>query len=142
MDPRDYKDLPGSYSDIMDHPHYQSKTRSHMSMLQRAAQFAPFAALSGYDDAIAETMRVTEERIVLSEDRIDTLNEQLSDLYERIREHPAADITFFRKDPFKEGGSYETVSGKLKKIDRISRCIIMENDTVIQIEDIIEIERH
>ena len=103
-----------TYKDIIDHPHYQSKTRPHMSMLQRAAQFAPFAALSGYDEAVHETERFTDVRVDLDEDEMALLNDKLQYLYVAKDSHPHVSITYFVKDLSKEGGSYETLTGTIR----------------------------
>ena len=128
------------YEDIMDHPHYQSKKRPHMSLYNRAAQFAPFAALSGYEASIKETERLTQERIELGPDQIDMINEALAAINSRIAEHPEAAITYFRPDMAKAGGSYICAKGAVKKIDGVYGCVLMEDGTAISIKDITEIE--
>ncbi len=129
-----------SYSDIIDHPHYQSKTRPHMTMANRAAQFAPFAALSGFDDNVRETERVTDPRVELDESEISELNDKLQYLYMRKTEHPRASFTYFVWDHFKEGGSYETVTGAVKNIDAVFAYVVMIDDTLIPIRDIRSID--
>ncbi len=128
------------YKDIIDHPHYQSTTRPHMSMLGRAAQFAPFAALSGYDESVRETARLTDHRMELDESEIAVLNDKLQYLYMIKREHPAVTITYFVPDKNKEGGSYETISGTLKNIDAVFCYVVMDDGSLITIKDIYEIE--
>ena len=128
------------YSDIIDHPHYQSKTRPHMSMLQRAAQFAPFAALSGYDEAVHETERFTDVRVDLDEDEMALLNDKLQYLYVAKDSHPHVSITYFVKDLSKEGGSYETITGTVKNIDSVFFAVIMDDGTLIPIKDIYALE--
>ena len=128
------------YEDIMDHPHYQSKKRPHMSLHNRAAQFAPFAALSGYEASIKETERLTQERITLGSDQIDLINEKLQAINAQISGRPRAAITYFVPDAAKAGGSYICAKGPVKKIDGVYGCIIMEDGTVISIKDISDIE--
>ena len=128
------------YSDILDHPHYQSKTRPHMSMQQRAAQFMPFAALSGFDDAVKETFRVTDQRVELDEDELALLNDKLQYLYVTKSSHPQVSITYFVNDIAKEGGSYETITGTVKNIDSVFYAVVMDDGMLIPIKDIFAIE--
>ena len=128
------------YSDIIDHPHYQSKTRPHMSMQQRAAQFMPFAALSGFDDAVKETFRITDQRVELDEDELALLNDKLQYLYVTKSSHPQVSITYFVNDIAKEGGSYETITGTVKNIDSVFYAVVMDNGMLIPIKDIFAIE--
>ena len=128
------------YSDILDHPHYQSKTRPHMSMQQRAAQFMPFAALSGFDEAVEEVFRTTDQRMELDEDELALLNDKLQYLYVTKSSHPQVSITYFVNDIAKEGGSYETITGTVKNIDSVFYAVVMDNDVIIPIKDIFAIE--
>ena len=128
------------YSDIIDHPHYQSKTRPHMSMQQRAAQFMPFAALSGFDDAVKETFRITDQRVELDEDELALLNDKLQYLYVTKSSHPQVSITYFVNDIAKEGGSYETITGTVKNIDSVFYAVVMDDGMLIPIKDIFAIE--
>ena len=128
------------YEDIIDHPHYQSKARPQMPRYKRAAQFAPFAALTGYDAAIEETGRRTQERIIPGSEQIELLNRHLSFLYENLSQHPPATITYFIPDEYKEGGRYERVSGHIKKIDDIEGFVTLDEDITIAIKDMIDIE--
>ena len=111
-----------------------------MSMADRAAQFSPFAALSGHEDAIRETARLTTERAELSESRKEELNEQLV----WLRKHPDArervTVTYFRPDAKKAGGAYVTVTGVVKKIDEYEKTLWMEDGTVIAIEELSAVE--
>ena len=129
-----------TYTDIIDHPHYQSKTRPHMTMLNRAAQFAPFAALSGYDESVRETERLTDRRIELDESEIAELNDKLQYLYMIKADHPQVTITYFVKDATKEGGSYETITGTVKNIDAVFCYVVMDDNTLVTIKDIYAIE--
>ncbi len=128
------------YSDIIDHPHYQSKTRPHMSMQQRAAQFMPFAALSGFDDAVKETFRITNQRVELDEDELALLNDKLQYLYVTKSSHPQVSITYFVNDIAKEGGSYKTITGTVKNIDSVFYAVVMDDGMLIPIKDIFAIE--
>lgn len=111
-----------------------------MSMQARAAQFAPFAALSGFGESVHETERVTDQDVLLDEYKIAEINDKLMFLYTCKAEHPQATITYFVKDRSKEGGSYETVTGTVKNIDAVFCYVIMDDDTMITIKDIRDIE--
>ncbi|MCR5591687.1 MAG: YolD-like family protein [Lachnospiraceae bacterium] len=124
------------YSSIINHPHHQSKTRPHMSMTARAAQFSPFAALTGYGEAVEETGRLTDEKIILDEDSIEELNRKLNMISQGKSD---VAITHFLPDALKMGGSYIISSGSVKKIDAVENKVIMEDGTVIPIEDIFDI---
>ena len=128
-----------NYEDIIRLPHHVSKKHPRLSMEQRAAQFAPFAALTGYEDAVRETARITEDRIELDEEEKIKLNSKLQELEKNIEIKPNATITYFVPDIKKSGGEYITVSGKLKRIDEYRKLIILENRTQIPINEIIEI---
>ena len=132
------------YADIIDLPHHQSATRPHMSVEDRAAQFSPFAALTGYEDAVEETARLTDERIELDEYRKDALNRQLNRLKEQLQTFGVSgmhrvSVTYFVPDERKTGGAYVTVVGVPKKIREYERLIVMADGTEISIGEIIEI---
>lgn len=128
------------YRDMIDLPHHVSATRAHMPMIDRAAQFSPFAALTGYDAAVKETARLTQERMELDENRKSMLNEQLQMVLERQDEPPEIIITYYVPDERKAGGAYVRITGKIKKVDEYERAIVMTDKTVIPIEQIYEIE--
>lgn len=128
------------YDDIINEPHYQSATRPQMSNHDRASQFAPFAALTGYDDAVKETARITDTKIELEEYEIDALNERLNQIQEALDEQPEVSITYFIADKKKLGGSYTTVTGMVKKIDEFEQYVLMQNGLKIPIIDICEID--
>lgn len=128
------------YDDIINLPHHQSTERAHMSLHDRAAQFAPFAALTGYEEAIDETARVTEEKIILDETTIERINEKLYEISQHLSEKWNVTITYFRPDALKNGGAYLTDVGTIKKIDEIEKIIIMDSGMKIKMEQIVGIE--
>ena len=125
------------YSDIMNHPHHRSLTHPHMSMTSRAAQFSPFAALTGYGDAVDETGRLTDEKVIMDDDALYELNGKMQ-MIEAGKN--TVTITYFVPDLIKEGGSYTIISGKVKKIDRIENRIIMQDGTMIPVDDVFDID--
>ena len=130
----------GKYDDIIDLPHHVSTTYHRMSMLERAAQFQPFRALTGYEDAVRETARLTEDRIELTEDEKTLLDGKLQQLADDIASHPLATITWFQPDKKKTGGEYITTTGQLKKIDDFAGILILLGGERIVIEDILDIQ--
>ena len=128
------------YDDIIHLPHHVSKTHPQMSMEDRAAQFSPFAALTGYDAAIAETARLTDQRVELDEYERQALNEKLQFISEHLKDHPKVSITYFLPDAWKDGGEYVTATGKVKKIDDYEQKIVLMDGTRILMEDMIGIE--
>lgn len=127
------------YKDIINLPHHVSKTRKPMSLYNRAAQFAPFAALTGYDDAIKETARLTEERIELSDELKNMLNQKIKLIIENIKLQPEVAITYYVPDNKKSGGVYKTISGNVKRIDEVEKCIIFTNKLKIKVSDLLNI---
>lgn len=128
-----------SYEDIINLPHYQSATRAHISNHDRAAQFSPFAALTGYGDAVSETARLTDSKVELDEYGLDKLNERLSWIQKHISEQSEVSITYFVADKKKFGGSYQTIRGVVKRIDEYEKLLIMLDGKKLPIEDILEI---
>lgn len=128
------------YDDIIDLPHYVSKTHPPMSITNRAVQFAPFAALTGYDEAIQEMGRVTCEKIELDEDHKAILDGRLQLILERVKERPEVKITYFQQDARKSGGAYQVFTGIIKNVNEYNHTLIMESGEVILIEDIYDIE--
>ena len=128
------------YNDIIDLPHHTSPTRPRMPMENRAAQFSPFQALSGYGAAIKETARLTDERIDLDEDSKMLLNEKIRIIAERFSEQPRVAITYFQPDKRKTGGAYISATGQIKRIDEYQRTVILTDRTAIPIDQIYEIE--
>ena len=129
-----------AYDDIIHLPHHVSMTHPHMAAIDRAAQFSPFAALTGYDAAIKETARLTDVRVELDESMKDALSNKLQIIADRIKEHPEIAITYFQPDAKKNGGSYVTAVSAAKKIDKYERAVVMADDIVIPIDDIISID--
>lgn len=129
----------GKYDDIIDLPHHISKKHPQMSLEARAAQFAPFAALTGYDDAVKETARLTNERIDLDEEAKMMLDAKLQVIREQLSEKPLVTITYFVPDAKKDGGKYVTTNGNVKKIDDYKHLIILDNSVEIPIDEIIDI---
>lgn len=129
----------GNYNDIIHLPHHQSRTRPHMTLHDRAAQFSPFAALTGYEDAVKETARLTNRKLELSEEMKSELSAKLTLLQEKIKEYPEVAITYFVADNKKSGGSYVTETGTVKRIDDVTGEVIMNSRKVILIDDIAEI---
>lgn len=134
------KDSLNEYGDIINLPHHVSNTHPRMSMHDRAAQFSPFAALTGHGAAIAETARLTDDKMDLDENYKVSLDEKLRILMSKQKENPVVLITYFRKDDRKCGGSYEVAEGKIRKVDLYERIIEMENRIRISLDDIIDVE--
>lgn len=130
----------GKYDEIMGLPHHVSKTRPQMPMSDRAAQFAPFAALTGYDSAIKETGRLTDERIELDVEALSALDMEYQLLMEAHDEAPEVTITYFQPDERKAGGKYVSAVGAVKKIDDFERRITMQDGAKIPMDDVLSIE--
>ena len=128
------------YNEIMGLPHHVSKTRPQMPMSDRAAQFAPFAALTGYDAAIKETGRLTVERIELDVEALSALDMKYQLLMEALDEAPEVTITYFQPDERKAGGKYVLAVGAVKKIDDFERRITMQDGAKIPMDDVLSIE--
>lgn len=131
---------PHRYDDIIHLLHHKSTVHPPMDILDRAAQFSPFAALTGYDAAIHEAARVTDQKIELDESSKEALNEKILLLLRRVKEQPAVTITWFVADDKKEGGYYTAVKGYVKKIEETEGVILLSDETRIPLDDIIEID--
>ena len=118
------------YGDIIDLPHHQSPTRPHMSLHDRAAQFAPFAALTGYEEMVDEEARLTEREISLGDADLDILDQQFRRLSELLSagSRPPVTVTFFVPDPHKAGGRYDTVSGLARRLDPVEKRLLLLTD--------------
>ena len=128
------------YDDIIGLPHHRSKTHPHMSVADRAAQFAPFAALTGYGDAVEETERYTEEKLEPDADRLAELDERLCELLQHLDERPKVRVTYFVKDEKKTGGRYVTQSFVIRKVDTYAKILVTEEKN-IPLQDIFWLER-
>ncbi len=128
------------YDDIINLPHHVSSTRSRMPIIDRAAQFSPFAALTGYDAAIRETGRLTDRRIELSEDSRAALDRKQQLLVECLADHPEVSVTYFIPDERKSGGAYVTVTDIVKKVDDYQRLLLLTDGTKIPLDDILDLE--
>ena len=127
-----------NYSDIINLSRPVSK-RPRMSLEQRSAQFAPFAALTGYEGQVKETARLTDKRIELNEELKEILDLKIQLIREKIKEQPDVTITYFIPDDKKQGGKYKTVTNSVKKIDTYKNEIILIDGTTIAIDEIIDI---
>lgn len=132
--------MKGPYDDIINLPHHVSETRPRMSLYDRAAQFSPFAALTGYEAVIRETARLTESRPEPSEGEAERINAGLSALSLHIGEQPWAEITYFLPDGKKSGGALVRVSGRVKRVDEYERAVVLTDGTDIPIDDITDID--
>lgn len=130
----------GAYDDIIDLPHHVSKKHPQMSMQDRAAQFSPFAALTGHNEAIKETQRLTQQRIELDEYEKGRINAKLQMIQNKIEQHPQITVTYFEPDYKKDGGEYRTVTDSVKKIDENQHKMILENEEEIKLENILSIK--
>ena len=128
------------YDDILHLPHHVSSRRASMSMIDRAAQFATFAALTGYDGVIAETGRLTDRCIELDGESVCRLDRQLQRLLEQIHLQPTVTVTWFEPDGRKDGGSYRTKSAAVKKLDTAERCLLLADRTCIPFCQLISLQ--
>ena len=128
------------YSDIINLPHHVSKNHPQMSREARAAQFAPFAALTGYDDVIHETARLTDEQVELEEYDSERLNRKFAELMTILDDHPEITVSYFLPDERKAGGSYTTVSGTVKKIGTYEHLMIFDDGNEIPIAHIVDLQ--
>ena len=128
------------YEDIIHLPHHQSAKRPHMSNYDRAAQFSPFAALTGYDAAVKESARLTEDKLELDDDTRAELDEKLQIILKNISSNPKVTVTYFRPDEKKNGGTYVTVTGYVKKIDTYRHELVMTDKSTIPTNQISKME--
>ena len=130
----------GQYDDIINLDRPISKKHRPMPIENRAPQFAPFAALTGYDDVVEETARLTDRRIELSEEEKVKLDEKIAEILAISEDKLTIMVRYFVKDQNKEGGEYVSKTGVLKKIDSTGRVIIFKDGTVIALEDVFDVE--
>ena len=128
------------YDDIINLPHHVSAERPHMPMIDRAAQFKPFAALTGYDAAIAETARLTDAKRELTEEQKEAIGKQLRALRDRLKTDPQVSVTYFVPDSRKAGGAYKTVSGAARRVDETRGVLEMRSGVSIACDNIIHLE--
>ena len=128
------------YEDIVNLPPHISKKHPQPSMMDRAARFAPFAAITGYEEMVLEEARITEERVDLDEGALSLLNEKLNMIQEFLDEEPEVTITYFEPDKKKDGGAYISITGTVKRIDEYERIVLMSDDKKIKIDEIYAIE--
>ena len=129
------------YKDMLDLPHHVSLVHPPMPMEDRAAQFSPFAALTGFGEVIRETERLTQERVELGEDARNILDEKLRALQGQIKSQPQVAVTYFQQDARKEGGAYCTVTGCIQKIDVYGGVVAMADGTKIPVNEIVELPK-
>lgn len=127
------------YDDIINEPHHKSKKHPPMSLYARSSQFAPFAALTGYEEAVTETAREVGERIDIDDELKNILDGKIQILTEQIKKKPEVVFTYFVPDIIKNGGAYINITGVIKKIDIYNQIIILEDKTEIPINEIIDI---
>lgn len=128
------------YDDIINMKYNGSKKEKRMSNYERAAQFSPFAALTGYEKAIKETARITKDKIELSNSQKSILDYKFSILVSHFEEKPNIEITYYKKDKIKNGGSYIKVNGYLVKVDLLNKLIYLDNEQIIDISEIYDID--
>ncbi len=128
------------YEDIINLPRPVSKAHAPMSLSDRAAQFSPFAALSGYEDAVEETARLTQRPIELDVDAKADINEKLVLLYAHLAQSPQVTVTYFAPDTRKAGGAYVTVTGPVRRLNRLDKWLLLEDGTRIFFGDILTLE--
>ena len=132
--------MSGPYDDMLHLPHPTSARHPRMPISERAAIFSPFAALTGHAGAIAETARLTDQKMELDEDTKAELDRRQAVLLEHIAEQPEVTVTWFQPDERKDGGAYFTTTGRLKKINEMNRVLILLDGTSIPLEDVADLE--
>ena len=129
-----------NYDDIINMPHHVSKTRKPMSLQNRSAQFAPFSALTTYDEKVREVARETSKKIELDDGIKLMLNDELSFIKNNIKLRPKVTITYFVKDEKKSGGCYKTITSNVKIVDEVYKRIILIDNTIISFDNVIDIK--
>lgn len=131
----------GNYDDILHLPHHVSPTRKRMTMTERAAQFSPFAALVGYEGAVRETARLTDQRMDLSEDEKAMIDRKQQVILAALEcgENPTITVTFFRPDAKKNGGEYVDYTGEVKKVEQIRNALIFMDGMEIPCSDVLDL---
>ena len=131
--------MTGPYDDIIDLPRPVSRKHPPMPMMKRAAQFLPFAALTGFEGEIAEAARLTETAPELSEDALAALDEQLSLLRQLLPDQPQVTVTRFLPDERKAGGHFETLTGRVRRLDEANRVLRLTDGTTIDLDTVVEL---
>lgn len=129
-----------NYDDIKDKPYQKSTHHPHMSQMDRAAQFAPFAALTGHKETISETARLTDHKKILDENQLYLLNLKIQEVIQNLKQHPLLQLTYYVSDTKKEGGHYHTLIKRIHKIDEYLHLLILEDGIKIPIEDIYDLD--
>lgn len=130
----------GAYDDIINLPHHVSEQHPQMPIRDRAAQFSPFAALTGYEGEVKEAARLTDKKIELSEEQRAILDERLCLLEDILPDRPEVTFTYFLPDIRKDGGTYTTITGKLKKLNRVERTIMLTSGVSIPVDNLLEVD--
>ena len=128
------------YESIINLPHHVSKKHPQLSKASYAAQFSPFAALTGYDEIVSETARITDERMELGDTEMDILSAKIQIISEHIKEHPEIELTYFQKDKKKSGGAYLQKTACIKRIDDVERILYFTDGTNLPIDDITDMK--
>ena len=128
-----------NYDDIIDLPHPEPQTHPRMPLHDRAAQFSPFAALTGHSAAIAETGRLTDSRVILDEYEMTRVDDALQRLQELLPQKPVATITYFVPDRRKAGGAYQTITSTVKRLDTVNGILLLTDQHTIPIVDIFDV---
>ena len=131
--------MPTPYDDIIHLPHHVSQNHPQMPLRDRAAQFAPFSALTGYEAAVGETARLTAERRELDPQEAEELNRRLSELAARLQDCPEVTVEYFVPDDRKAGGAFVSVTGRVRHISVPERTLVMEDGTVIPLDDVVSV---
>ena len=131
--------MSGNYDDIIALPHPEPRTHPRMSLHDRAAQFSPFAALTGHSAAIAETGRLTDSRVTLDESEMARVDAALQRLRELLSQEPVASITYFVPDERKAGGSYQTITGTARRIDTANGVLLLTDQRASPIPDMLDV---
>ena len=129
-----------AYDDIIGQPHYTSRKHQRMSLHNRAAQFAPFAALAGYEEMVGETARLTDRRKGVDEENLLQLDRQIHTLMEKVQDHPEVTLVVFEPDSRKDGGTYRIIRGQVRRIDEVNREIIFMDRSTVKMERVCVIE--
>ena len=127
------------YPGMLHLPHPVSQKHPHMSRLDRAAQFSPFAALSGYEAALQEAGRLTEERIELAEGEKEEIRCRLQAVQDAVARHPKITVVYFVPDEKKEGGAYVTAVGRVKRLDEFSRTLLFQDGRSVPLDEIVDL---